>query len=206
MTKQMSNGGPQSPTPLAVPWTPPAQQQMQAQLQPQPAMAPPAAPQAYHAPHMQASQTFQNQPQHAYPVPPQPPAGYAHPPQQQPVPPNMPARNFPPMPMDNSAAPEPEAASKSKSLFANLLKRKPKEEAASSASKSNGSLFDKNFVFGLVAGIMLGFVVLPMVFGGGAEPAESYTPTAELAAPQSAETAMVEDGSFVDAVLAEETP
>lgn len=95
----------------------------------------------------------------------------------------------------------------SKSLFKSLLKRKPKAVSPDGdAPNASGSLFNKNFVFGLAAGLLLGFVVIPMLLGGSSEPA--YTPVAEIAPTADIQIAAQEDGgeTFLDTVLASEEP
>jgi len=264
-------GIPQSPAPLAVPWTPPAQSaqatpqayvqtpQPQMQIQP-PAQSPvpqaaiPQTPNPAHYP-----QPYRGAPQAIAPVPQppivQPPApvqahtayqqqaqmnplpvhqspqhqGYspqamAQPqmaPQNGAVPPayahpnmshNAPVNHAPPMPV--SAQAPTETHQKSKSLFANLLKRSPKTMSEPTAPKSSGSLFDKNFAFGLVAGTIIGFLVLPIIFSGGPEQATpAYAPIAENSVPNTEGVVLVEtpaefqDGeAFVDMALKQDAP
>ena len=177
------------------------------------------APQQGYAP-----QAMPQQPQMAPQATPAP-TGYAGTPQQQMQHP-APQQNLPPMPTNGLAVAS--AAPAKTSALAKLLKRAPKPESlsvptsasaplanvAAAAPKASGSLFNMNFIFGLVAGTVLGFLVLPMLFGGGPEQATPpYTPTAEQTAPQNADVALAESPinlqngeAFVDAALAQDTP
>lgn len=206
MTEQTST--PQMPTPLAVPWTPPAQAHT-----PQA----PQSPQAFQPqPQTPAAQSYHPATQHA-------PAGLApqqahrlQPAFQQPQQAHdlhghgqyQPQRAATPgyRPMPQPAAAVVQEKTKSKSLLAGVLKRDPKAATAEGQTPpaQSRSLFDKNFIFGLAAGLILGFLVLPMVFGGSPEPA--YSPVAETAAAPVAALEITEGESFVDAALAEEVP
>ncbi|WP_427453210.1 hypothetical protein [Litorimonas sp. WD9-15] len=104
------------------------------------------------------------------------------------------------MPHQAQAASHVAETPQSKSLLAGLLKRESKAPQADARSKS---LFDKNFLFGLAAGLILGFLVIPMVLPSAPEPA--YIPVAEISAPV-AELEISEGESFVDAALAEDVP
>jgi len=233
------------PTPLAVPWTPPAQGTAPAQthgveahatqapahqphqaapIPPHAPMRQPALQMPQHAVQAQPVQGFQPQshmpPAQTYPsaaqqnpghMTPQP--GFQPPQNQQPhaqhphgqfQPPQMATPGYPPMPQPTAAVVQEKP--ESKSLLAGLLKREPKAATAEgqAASATSRSLFDKNFIFGLAAGLILGFLVLPMVFGGSSEPA--YSPVAETAVAPVAELELMEDESFVDAALAEDVP
>lgn len=265
----MTQPTPTLPTPLAVPWTPPAPaptQPVQAAPYAMPQNGPQTGsqpvPQAQAAPHLQRPDTaahpqFQNQAQPHHPVhppanahatpqgytphhTPTPQPAYAQTPQAagynpmqgmgrpentpqfqpgQPYQAQMAHPGQPPMPQVTHPQPahtqpahmQPAEAPKSKSLLKSLLNRQPKPTAPDGEAKpASGSIFDKNFVFGLAAGLILGFLVLPMVFGGSSEPAP--TAVAQYTAPQStAQTDVVaadqvEGESFVDSVLASETP
>ena len=71
----------------------------------------------------------------------------------------------------------------SKSFIAKLLKRSPKPEQTEldmqtpmqSGPAKSGSLFNKNFAIGAVAGLVVGAFVLPMVLGlfGGDAPVQT---------------------------------
>lgn len=241
----MTQPTPTLPTPLAVPWTPPAsapaqpaapqyaaqpyisepapQPQFYGQPQAQyPAAAHNGAPQAYSPQHPAASQAHQSYAQTphgmAYDQSPGMNPGQNQPqfpPQGQPYQAQMVHPGQPPMPqmsqhMTPAQMPATEAAP-SKSLLKSLLNRKPKAVKAEGEAKStSGSLFDKNFIFGLAAGLVLGLVVLPLVFGGSNAP--SATSVAQYSAPQTTvqtdplATAQTEGESFVDSVLASDAP
>jgi len=153
--------------------------------------------------------------------------GYA--PQAMAQPPQMTQHDLPPMPAQGVTMAETQPVQKSKSLLANLLKRSPKPalqsvptstsepmaNMAAATPKVSGSLFDKNFVFGLAAGTVLGFLVLPMLFGNGPEKATlPNAPTAQLTAPQLGDDlelaqtpiTITEGEAFIDAALTQDAP
>ena len=111
----------------------------------------------------------------------------------------------------------------SKSLFAKLLKRAPKPKVpsavtdmpvaavtATAAAATSTSLFNKNFAFGAVAGLVVGAFVLPMLLnmiGGGDAPAQKQ---AIAQAPTAAKTVKaptpVDGETFIDQAIATKTP
>lgn len=73
----------------------------------------------------------------------------------------------PPLAPHMQQAAQPDLApAESKSLIGKLLKRSPKplhSEQVLDVKPSSGSLFNKNFVLGAVAGLLVGAFALPMV-------------------------------------------
>lgn len=123
--------------------------------------------------------------------------------------------------------------SKPKSLFARFLKKKSDavETTAEHVTaqvaqgipplaatvlptepKASGSLFDKNFLVGALAGLVLGLVIIPMVlsrFTGGNETQSRAQASAQSQAVASLDqdtAQVVNQESFLDAALESETP
>ena len=104
-----------------------------------------------------------------------------------------------------------ETETKSKSLFASLLKRKPKApkvpkvNAEMPVPAPSGSLFTKNFVVGLGTGLIVGASLVFVLFGQSKpEQAQAYTASAERVEPSTPDLAAANGEAFVDLALAED--
>ena len=139
----------------------------------------------------------------------QPQAGHA--PQMQ-MAPNLANPNIPPhQGLNQGLEMVAEAETKSKSLFASLLKRKPKApkipkvNAEMPIPAPSGSLFTKNFVVGLGTGLILGASLVFVLFGQSKpEQAQAYTASAERVEPSTPDLAAANGEAFVDLALAED--
>ena len=154
----------------------------------------------------QPMQAVPNQPQMAaY----QPQAG--QPPQMQ-MAPNLANPNMPPHPgLNQGLEMVAETETKSKSLFASLLKRKPKAPKVPKVNAEmpipapSGSLFTKNFVVGLGTGLIVGASLVFVLFGQSKpEQAQAYTASAERVEPSTLSPEAVNGEAFVDLALAED--
>ena len=139
----------------------------------------------------------------------QPQAGHA--PQMQ-MAPNLANPNIPPhQGLNQGLEMVAEAETKSKSLFASLLKRKPKAPKVPKVNAEmpipapSGSLFTKNFVVGLGTGLIVGASLVFVLFGQSKpEQAQAYTASAERVEPSTPSPAAVNGEAFVDLALAED--
>ena len=160
------------------------------------------------------AQAHPHQPMQAQPNQPhmpayQPQAG--QPPQMQ-MAPNLANPNMPPhQGLNQGLEMVAETETKSKSLFASLLKRKPKAPKVPKVNAEmpipapSGSLFTKNFVVGLGTGLIVGASLVFVLFGQSKpEQAQAYTASAERVEPSTPDLAAANGEAFVDLALAED--
>lgn len=109
------------------------------------------------------------------------------------------------------AEPMVQTKTKSKSLFAKLLKRSPKPVNAQPESTvpaaGSESLFNKNFALGALTGLVIGAFVLPMAIDmfSGSAPVQAQAQAGPPSGFDNAPTAS-EGETFIDAAIAADAP